>query len=230
MESKLMPCKVADLIDVIFSHNERVGIWVEYRNGDESGCALLWKGMAHELPRQHLNSRFVRIFGLIPETIIDADIINIIVEIPTPMNTSEPTTEIVADLRIYLLVANKEKPTQLISTIARAADRLESQEKEIAELKSDRSTIISSYAETSVNVGELIKTLTARAEQAERERDAAIAEFDVIAQDGLCEVCFFGDFSEVSKDTCMEDCCFQWRNKKRGFAQEGDGERCRVEF
>ena len=81
MESKLMPCKVADLIDVIISHNERVGIWVEYRNGDESGCALLWKGMAHELPRQHLNSRFVRIFGLIPETIMDADIINIIVEV-----------------------------------------------------------------------------------------------------------------------------------------------------
>ena len=63
--------------------------------------------------------------------------------------TNEPTTEIVADLRIYLLVANKEKPTQLISTIARAADRLESQERGI-------------------------EKLTARAEQAERERDAAV--------------------------------------------------------
>ena len=63
--------------------------------------------------------------------------------------TNEPTTEIVADLRIYLLVANKEKPTQLISTIARAADRLESQERGI-------------------------EKLTARAEQAEQDRDLAI--------------------------------------------------------
>ena len=91
MESKLMPCKVGELIDTIFSHNERVAIWKEYRNGDERGCERLWQGMAHKLPCEYLNSRIVRIFGLIPETIMDADIINIIVEIPTPMTTSEPT-------------------------------------------------------------------------------------------------------------------------------------------
>jgi len=153
MESKLMPCKVADLIDVIISHNERVGIWVEYRNGDESGCALLWKGMAHELPRQHLNSRFVRIFGLIPETIMDADIINIIVEIPTPMTTSEPTTgEIAGAIRVCEnklecdVCPMRDKPCGDLYTLA--ADRLESQEQKIA-------------------------ALTARAEQAEKERDAA---------------------------------------------------------
>ena len=142
MESKLMPCKVADLIDVIFSHNERVGIWVEYRNGDESGCALLWKGMAHELPRQHLNSRFVRIFGMIPETIMDADIINIIVEIPAPMTTSEPTTgEIVRNFR----GAHIFGITQALEN--RIADRLESLQRTVAE--KDRQ----------------IASLTARAEQ-----------------------------------------------------------------
>ena len=150
MESKLMPCKVADLIDVIISHNERVGIWVEYRNGDESGCALLWKGMAHELPRQHLNSRFVRIFGLIPETIMDADIINIIVEIPTPMTTSEPTTgEIVRALRVCASIEagvncdacpyDKDEcdGTCIDKLESSAADRLESQEREIEELKAE---------------------------------------------------------------------------------------------
>ena len=137
MKSKLMPCKVADLIDVIISHNERVGIWVEYRNGDESGCALLWKGMAHELPRQHLNSRFVRIFGLIPETIMDADIINIIVEIPTPMTTSEPTTgEIVRALRSEQgsILLERMNSIGAIATFKIAADRLESQEREIERL------------------------------------------------------------------------------------------------
>lgn len=198
MESKLMPCKVADLIDVIISHNERVGIWVEYRNGDESGCALLWKGMAHELPRQHLNSRFVRIFGLIPETIMDADIINIIVEIPTPMTTSEPTTEIVDDLRFYLLVANKEKPTQLISTIARAADRLESQE-------------------------QTISAMTARAEQAERERDAAVKDLKLGRGCVTCKHIAL-KLSEKPCKFCMEinfDGNYEWR----GQPQDGEGKK-----
>ena len=224
MESKLMPCKVADLIDVIISHNERVGIWVEYRNGDESGCALLWKGMAHELPRQHLNSRFVRIFGLIPETIMDADIINIIVEIPTPMTTSEPTTHEFASYEcqecgfsgdveivnktvtcpecgtvndVWLLGEtpppnHREEPTtgeivRALRCIAddieckdcrykypvgnvilcdheqmnrNAADRLESQEQTIEQLNTELAGNVEEFTE-----------LTARAEQAERERD-----------------------------------------------------------
>ena len=211
MESKLMPCKVADLIDVIISHNERVGIWVEYRNGDESGCALLWKGMAHELPRQHLNSRFVRIFGLIPETIMDADIINIIVEIPTPMNTSEPTTakdvnvpttgEIVRALRCIadnaeckdcrykypvgnVILCDHEQMNE------NAADRLESQEREIVgltELNKAEYVLYKSEIDayriaseslklTILRYMDMTQTLTARAEQAERERDAAIKE------------------------------------------------------
>ena len=80
MESKMMPCKVSELIDTIFSHNEQVKIWVEYRNGYESGLASLWKGMVHEIPSEFSEARFVRIVGVISETIIDADVINIIIK------------------------------------------------------------------------------------------------------------------------------------------------------
>jgi len=130
-----------------------------------------------------------------------------------------------------------------------AADRLESQEQKLELLNGGDFDVIDipaalaylesveeilPHASALIDLIQSLKgtaiELTARAEQAEKERDAAIAEFDVIAQDGLCEVCFFGDFSEVSKDTCMEDCCFQWRSKKRVLKQEGNGERCRVEF
>ena len=63
--------------------------------------------------------------------------------------------------------------------------------------------------------------LTARAEQAERERDELLADFSTIERDGLCEVCSFGDSSQVSKSDCMEDCCFSYR-ARRGLPQEGD--------
>ena len=73
-----------------------------------------------------------------------------------------------------------------------AADRLESQERTIADL-------------------------TARAESAERERDAAIKELEVIEQDGLCSICKFE--STIPLMECMENCVFKWR----GLPQEGEG-------
>jgi len=80
-------------------------------------------------------------------------------------------------------------------------------------------------------IQEIIAALTARAEQAEAEAKGLALEviamqedFNTIERDGLCEVCFFGDFSEVSKDVCMEDCCFQWRKIQSGQPQEGEGE------
>ena len=194
MESKLMPCKVADLIDVIISHNERVGIWVKYRNGDERGCALLWKGMAHELPRQHLNSRFVRIFGLIPETIMDADIINIIVEIPTPMTTSEPATgELIALLRGF-------KDGTIGITIA---DRLESQEREIASFERESN---GQKAELDRRA-KAVTALTARAESAERERDALVKSVDR-----------FVEAWENFKSPALIEFLKQWR----GLPQDGE--------
>ena len=81
--------------------------------------------------------------------------------------------------------------------LSAAADRLESQEQTIA-------------------------ALTARAEQAERERDALLTDFSTIERDGLCEVCSFGDSSQISKEDCMKDCCFNYRTR-RGLPQEGEG-------
>lgn len=213
-----MPCKVADLIDVIFSHNERVGIWVEYRNGDESGCALLWKGMAHELPRQHLNSRFVRIFGLIPETIMDADIINIIVEIPTPMTTSEPTTGEIARALRFCYESEEiecyECPCRVsggvyLCHMDKLADRLESQEQTIAGMKEFHEKCCGEMARAHV---EEVTALTARAEQAEKQRDEA---WDAL--DKRCEECFYS--YDPKDETCIECAIGVWR----GLPQEGEG-------
>ena len=103
--------------------------------------------------------------------------------------TNEPTTEIVADLRIYLLVANKEKPTQLISTIARAADRLESQERGI-------------------------EKLTARAEQAERERDAAVEHVHdaIFGTNHSCFYCTMDNCDGCTNSTVKEH--FKYRMEK----------------
>jgi hypothetical protein len=74
-------------------------------------------------------------------------------------------------------------------------------------------------------IGELMEkcaALTARAEQAEKQRDELLEDFRTIERDGLCEVCSFGDSSQISKEDCMEDCCFNYRTR-RGLPQEGEG-------
>ena len=73
------------------------------------------------------------------------------------------------------------------------------------------------YAEqTSKKYVEDICDLTARAESAERERDAAVADFKVAEEDGLCCICAFVG-NDIGQTKCMEDCCFKWR----GQPQEG---------
>ena len=136
------------------------------------------------------------------------------------MTTSEPTTgEIVRALREVV-----SDPMFRIHEIAKrcriAADRLESQEREIERLKEEleqteeAATVLHAANETHWTY---IKELTARAESAERERDAARAEFEVIEQDGLCSVCKFE--STIPLLSCIEDCCFKWRGLQ---PQEGD--------
>ena len=74
---------VKDLIDTIFSHNEIIAIW-ENRE-DDGNCFhyLLWRGMAWDLKEKQpnlYNSRFQRIFGTIPQSITQADTINILID------------------------------------------------------------------------------------------------------------------------------------------------------
>lgn len=111
------------------------------------------------------------------------------------MTTSEPTTgEIVRALRCSADDDSFCKKCQYGYALGsaflcdrgrmnqNASDRLESQERTIAEkdaeiekLKSDRCMILGAVTETNVCVGNLIERLTARAESAERERDSAVA-------------------------------------------------------
>ena len=85
-----LPCKVKDLIDAIISHNEIVGIWERRKNKEGRYHALLWKGMAWDIPEEYLDRTFLKIFGTVPESITDADTVNIAV---TPILISEEEDE-----------------------------------------------------------------------------------------------------------------------------------------
>ena len=72
--------KVIDIIDNIISHNEIIALWVEEKDTIHYH-RLVWKGMAHQLPDNMKNLKFCKIFGCIPEDIMEADTINIEVEL-----------------------------------------------------------------------------------------------------------------------------------------------------
>lgn len=65
---------LSDAVDAIFSHNQRVAIW-EY--DEERMSTRVWIGMAWELPIQYHSVVSWKIFGVVPESIVDADLINI---------------------------------------------------------------------------------------------------------------------------------------------------------
>ena len=72
-----LPYKVKDLIDTIISHNEIVAIWERRKNKEGRYHALLWKGMAWDIPEEYLDRTFLKIFGIVPESIAEADTVNI---------------------------------------------------------------------------------------------------------------------------------------------------------
>lgn len=149
----------------------------------------------------------------------------------TARDTNVPTTENIAKaLRVCFekTCACSECPFEHESCgdlEQLAADRLERQERELSGITGELERFRAfheRYAEqTSKKYVADICALTARAEQAERERDALLTDFSTIERDGVCEVCFFGDSSQISKEDCMEDCCFNYRTR-RGLPQEGD--------
>ena len=85
-----LPCKVKDLIDTIIGHNEIVAIWERRKNKEGRYHALLWKGMALDIPEEYLERTFLKIFGTVPEIITEADTINIAV---TPILISAEEAE-----------------------------------------------------------------------------------------------------------------------------------------
>lgn len=71
--------KLHETVDKFFSHNEVVALWKKEKD-EISYHKLLWRGMAWDIPKEYKTCRFVKIFGTIPESIAEADTINIEVE------------------------------------------------------------------------------------------------------------------------------------------------------
>ena len=85
-----LPCAVKDLIDKVIGHNEIVAIWERRKNKEGRYHALLWKGMAWDIPEEYLDRTFLKIFGTVPESITEADTVNIAV---TPILISADEAE-----------------------------------------------------------------------------------------------------------------------------------------
>jgi len=131
------------------------------------------------------------------------------------MTTSEPTTgELIEQLHTF------DNVDAVTITIAKAAllfiaDRLESQERTIDELEDECGKLMMT-----------IDLLTARAEKAEKERDAAVAVIGIQAKKlkeshvVLCNICKFEDMIGcVHKNHCDGYQLFKWRV----LPQDGEG-------
>ena len=94
-----------------------------------------------------------------------------------------------------------------------AADRLESQEKTIADLRETLRITCENWSESSNEKNVQIATLTARAESAERERDAIALELDMMRanenENGLCLIC--KKKCESASNGCFFCKDFEWR-------------------
>lgn len=75
------PCKVGDMVDTVFSHNESIALWEEHKDEEGRPAYLIWAGMAHELQERYREAECIRIFGLIPESVWYADRLNILVKV-----------------------------------------------------------------------------------------------------------------------------------------------------
>ena len=147
-----------------------------------------------------------------------------------PMTTSEPTTgEMIERLRIAI-DQGTERVVIPSAGVKMIADRLESQERELSGITGELERFRAfheRYAEqTSKKYVDDICALTARAEQAERERDAAFAVIGIQAEKlkeshvVLCNICEFEDMIGcVHKSHCDGYQLFKWR----GQPQDGDG-------
>lgn len=76
-----IPCEVKDIIDTIISHNEIVALWVEEQTEDVRYDKQIWRGMAWDVPKVYKECKFIKIFGTVPESIVEADTINIRIEL-----------------------------------------------------------------------------------------------------------------------------------------------------
>ena len=67
--------KVGKMIGRLFHRNEIIALWKQTDRGFKS---LLWRGAAHNIPDEYKGLRVKRFFGTIPESIAQADALNLL--------------------------------------------------------------------------------------------------------------------------------------------------------
>jgi len=117
---------------------------------------------------------------------------------------NEPTTEIISEIQFYLNLASKEQPTLLIQTLMNAADRLESQQREIAELTVGCETM---YQEMQAMI-DCHKPLHDQLDAEKARADAAVADMK-----NFCQFCEHYDLEE-GEEPCASCMCTDIENKK----------------
>ena len=70
-----LPCKLGDIIGRIISHNETVTLMFETEVCSFRGLQHFWHGMAWNIPKEYLELPFVKIHGVVPDKITEADTI-----------------------------------------------------------------------------------------------------------------------------------------------------------
>ena len=70
-----LPCRLSDIIDRIISHNETVTLMFETEVSSFRGLQHFWHGAAWNIPKEYLELPFVKIHGVVPDKITEADTI-----------------------------------------------------------------------------------------------------------------------------------------------------------
>lgn len=70
-----LPCKLGDIIDRVISHNEIVTLMFETEVNSFRCLQHFWTGMAWNIPKEYLELPFVKIHGVVPDKITEADTI-----------------------------------------------------------------------------------------------------------------------------------------------------------
>ena len=70
-----LPCRLGDIIDRIISHNEIVTLMFETEVSSFRGLQHFWHGAAWNIPKEYLELPFVKIHGVVPDKITEADTI-----------------------------------------------------------------------------------------------------------------------------------------------------------
>ena len=70
-----LPCRLGDIIDRIIFHNETVTLTFETEVSSFRGLQHFWHGAAWNIPKEYLELPFVKIHGVVPDKITEADTI-----------------------------------------------------------------------------------------------------------------------------------------------------------